>query len=99
MMADVLSNPQAVAVVFLLMLVIWIQQLMTDRAAYRRGAVDGFAVGIDQALEILIKKRMVMQEDNDSKVTDKAELVKMVSPIATANIIKKVKQLEAELKD
>ena len=40
-----------------------------------------------------------MQEDNDSKVTDKAELVKMVSPIATANIIKKVKQLEAELKD
>lgn len=99
MMADVLSNPQAVAVVFLLMLVIWIQQLMTDRAAYRRGAVDGFTVGIDQALEILIKKRMVTQEGNDSKVMDKAELVKMVSPIATANIIKKVKELEAELKD
>ena len=98
-MADVLSNPQAVAVVFLLMLVIWIQQLMTDRAAYRRGAVDGFTVGIDQALEILIKKRMVTQEGNDSKVMDKAELVKMVSPIATANIIKKVKELEAELKD
>ena len=99
MMADVLSNPQALAVVFLLMLVIWIQQLVTGRDAYRRGAVDGFALGIDQALEILIKKHMVTQGGDSSKVMDKAELVKMISPIAAANIIKKVKELEAELKD
>lgn len=87
---EVLFNPQFWLFSIALIAAILFLKRMTFRDAYVKGASHGFALGISEVADLLIKNRMVKLH-NDTFVT-RDELINILAPLATAELIEKLQK-------
>lgn len=71
---------------------ICILKKIASRQAYIQGASDGFALGIDQTVELLVQRLdfQKMIAEQGSTPLSKSQLVEILAPIAIANLVDKL---------
>ena len=63
---------------------------MTFREAYIKGASHGFALGISEVADLLIKNRMVKLNSND--FVTREELIDILAPLVTDGLVEKLQK-------
>lgn len=89
-MIDTLFTWQFWAVFIPLMLVIWVKMRITQYHYYGLGATHGFALGISRTVQTLITTNMISTDKDTGRTLTQDEVIKLISPIITDELIKEV---------
>jgi hypothetical protein len=87
---QVLFNPQFWLYFVALIAAIFFLKRMTFREAYIKGASHGFALGISEVADLLIKNRMVKLNSND--FVTREELIDILAPLVTDGLVEKLQK-------
>lgn len=89
-MLDTLLTWQFWVVFIPLILTIVINNRLTKYKYYKLGATQGFALGISRTVKTLINIDMISADTSKGRVLSQDEVVKLISPIITDELIKEV---------
>lgn len=86
---------EAAVVIVLLIGVVWIKQTMISKDSYRKGASDGFVLGIDRTIKVMLEQHMLARKDDEPFPT-KEELLIKLAPMITSSVTKELEQMVAK---
>ena len=92
-MFEAMMRPESWIIIFLLLLLIWVNQRAVKADAYRLGATQGFMLGIDRTIKVMREQQMVT-DDELGVVPTREELIKKLAPLVTIDVIAEMKRLE-----